>query len=187
MALMVNQRLAHWEREPHVFSAQGLTWSKCFSPNGHSGWGQREWANGWIDDGQTDGRLDRRMDGWTRGGMTESLFIQPEWAVRARRQWELRGENEAFISLMSGREQTRGRRGRSFILGYWQLPIFYPSSPTPTLISPSTSLPPSLPRSLTAASYKVEENCMAHKEWWQIDCTVVMARVMGGWQMIGLD
>ena len=64
MALMVNQRLAHWEREPHVFSAQGLTWSKCFSPNGHSGWGQREWANGWIDDGQTDGRLDRRMDGW---------------------------------------------------------------------------------------------------------------------------
>lgn len=135
----------------YVFSAQGLTWSQYFSPNGPIGWGQ---MGGW-------------MDGW--------IFIQLEWVnecASSERKWGIYFFDE---QMRTNRQETR------FILDYWQLPIFF------TLLSPS-SLPPSpIPYSLTAASYKGEGNCMAYREWWQIDCAVLMPRVMEGWQIIGLD
>lgn len=113
-------------------------------------------------------------------GMTESPFIQLEWASECAGSKSPERENDAFISLMSGREQTRGRRRRSSILDYWQLLNFYPLFLLLLLSTIPYSFPsPSLLPLLTAASYKVEENCMAHIEWWQIDCAVVMARVMG--------
>lgn len=110
--------------------------------------------------------------GWE---MTESLLIPDE---------RVREKNKAFIILMSRWGQTREQWGMFFVVVVTrQLPvIFFTGSVYPL----PTFAPLTFPAALTAASYTVDDCSVAHKEWWQIDCAIVMERAKDGrwWALI---